>query len=126
MARGRLTCFVDVPTIMLDTQYRMHPNISEFPSSEFYGSELFDGTVNADGHTLPSLAPPICRYIATNPISHIRPVTFIDHRGPEHQNSRSKANRLEAYIVCCIVEELLLHNPVCDLLSESCAVFTAV
>jgi hypothetical protein len=36
----------DVPSIMLDTQYRMHPAISAFPSLTFYNSDLKDGTVH--------------------------------------------------------------------------------
>ena len=33
----------DWPVIMLDTQYRMHPEISAFPSLTFYGGGLKDG-----------------------------------------------------------------------------------
>ena len=32
-----------VATALLDTQYRMHPAISAFPSARFYGSKLLDG-----------------------------------------------------------------------------------
>lgn len=31
---------------MLNTQYRMHPSISTFPSSQFYGGGLLDGQVD--------------------------------------------------------------------------------
>ncbi|GAB2275183.1 hypothetical protein Dimus_009945 [Dionaea muscipula] len=31
------------PVVMLDTQYRMHPSISSFPSMEFYGGKLENG-----------------------------------------------------------------------------------
>ncbi|GEQ66499.1 hypothetical protein JCM33374_g162 [Metschnikowia sp. JCM 33374] len=33
---------------MLDTQYRMHPSISAFPSKQFYGDKLLDGISAAD------------------------------------------------------------------------------
>ena len=33
------------PSQILDTQYRMHPNISKFPSKHFYGGLLLDGEV---------------------------------------------------------------------------------
>lgn len=33
------------PVQLLDTQYRMHPAISQFPAKHFYGSKLKDGAV---------------------------------------------------------------------------------
>ncbi|KAF8645614.1 hypothetical protein AX16_007696 [Volvariella volvacea WC 439] len=53
----------NVPTIMLDTQYRMHPAISDFPSSEFYGRGLRDGTVDANGNAILGFEPPVSRYL---------------------------------------------------------------
>eukprot|EP01036_Dinobryon_divergens_P030769 gene30770-40065_t len=41
--------------VLLNTQYRMHPSISEFPSRQFYGGELLDGqNVLARGDELSS------------------------------------------------------------------------
>ncbi len=47
---------------MLDTQYRMHPRIREFPSLHFYGGSLKDGpdmdTVTArPWHACPAFQP---------------------------------------------------------------------
>ncbi|KAF8694890.1 hypothetical protein HU200_037991 [Digitaria exilis] len=36
------------PVIMLTTQYRMHPEISRFPSSHFYENKLLDGAAMAE------------------------------------------------------------------------------
>jgi regulator of nonsense transcripts 1 len=33
---------------LLDTQYRMHPSISQFPSDAFYGGSIKDGITAAD------------------------------------------------------------------------------
>ncbi|PNG93948.1 Regulator of nonsense transcripts 1, partial [Tetrabaena socialis] len=37
-----------ISPMLLDTQYRMHPAISAFPSAFFYGGRLKDGVVAAD------------------------------------------------------------------------------
>ena len=47
---------------MLDTQYRMHPIIREFPSTNFYGGSLKDGPnvltdTERGWHTLPAFKP---------------------------------------------------------------------
>ncbi|SCV02658.1 LAMI_0H01640g1_1 [Lachancea mirantina] len=47
---------------LLDVQYRMHPSISKFPSSEFYGGKLHDGpdmeTLSVrPWHSQPTLGP---------------------------------------------------------------------
>lgn len=50
---------------MLDTQYRMHPDISEFSRREFYDNKLKDG-ITAEQRKKPTI-----KY----------PVFFLDHKG---------------------------------------------
>ncbi|KAJ2915118.1 hypothetical protein MD484_g5315, partial [Candolleomyces efflorescens] len=59
----RLTQEGHTPSIMLDTQYRMHPNISSFPSNEFYLGGVRDGTIDAEGNVIPGLMPPKSVYL---------------------------------------------------------------
>ncbi|KAL5520432.1 hypothetical protein ACEPAG_9656 [Sanghuangporus baumii] len=116
----RLISEGDVPSTMLDIQYRMHPNISKFPSMEFYDMMLLDGTVQA-GRVVPSLSPLSSSHLIEHPETGHRPsVIFIDHQGPEAMKSRSRVNWTEGYIICSIVEDLLLLNP--DLLGEDIGV----
>jgi len=99
---------------MLDIQYRMHPDISRFPSAEFYDYSLFDGTVDSVGNVAPFLEPPISTHLRANLATGSRPsLIFLDHAGSESVKDRSRVNWNEAYIVCSIVEDLLLHNEVC-------------
>jgi len=96
---------------MLDTQYRMHPSISAFPSQTFYNSDLKDGTINPDGAVIPGFAIPKTAYLED---ANGRPtsMTFIDHDHPESPESRSIANHGDAQIISDIVTDLLLQNPV--------------
>jgi hypothetical protein len=96
---------------MLDVQYRMHPAISQFPSCEFYDFGLVDGTVDSMGNICPSLAPPTWSHVGMDPSSAAQPsVIFLDHDGAESMRDRSRINRIEADIVCSVVENLLLYN----------------
>lgn len=98
---------------MLDIQYRMHPDISRFPSAEFYDFSLSDGTVDSVGNVAPFLEPPISSHLRTNPATGNRPsLIFLDHGGSESAKDRSRVNWNEAHIVCGIVEDLLLRNKV--------------
>lgn len=98
---------------MLDIQYRMHPDISKFPSAEFYNFSLSDGTIDSAGKVVPFLDPPISSHLRTNPTTGRRPsLIFLDHAGSESIKDRSKVNWNEAHIVCSVVEDLLLHNKV--------------
>ncbi|KAG2152811.1 P-loop containing nucleoside triphosphate hydrolase protein [Suillus clintonianus] len=107
----RLTEEGVVPSIMLDVQYRMHPSISRFPSLEFYDLALQDGTVDSAGNIHPMLLPPLSSHLEQNVLTGHRPsVVFIDHGGAETYKDRSRVNWNEAYIVCSIVEDLLLQN----------------
>ena len=110
-----------LPTLMLDVQYRMHPAISRFPATEFYDTALRDGTVDAAGNVAPGLAPPqsilfpeLARMGSSDAEgAERRPsVVFIDHLGSESVKDRSRVNWAEARIVCSLVEDLLLRNPV--------------
>lgn len=97
---------------MLNTQYRMHPTISRFPSKEFYNLAVRDGTVDAGGNALPSLEPPHSRHANVNGSTERPAVIFLDHTGTEAIKGRSFQNPLEAQIVVSVVEDLLLSNPV--------------
>jgi len=102
-----------VPSIMLDVQYRMHPAISRFPSSEFYNFTLQDGTVDSVGKITSRLLPPTSRHLHMNSRTGKYPsVVFLDHAGSESRKDRSKMNMNEAHIVCSVVEDLLLSNEV--------------
>lgn len=107
---------------MLDVQYRMHPTISQFPSHEFYDKAVRDGTVNARGIVSPWLEPPLSSFIpqlepsdrqGLDSAEGNKPsVVFLDHVGNESVKDRSRVNWSEANIVCSLVEDLLLRNPV--------------
>ncbi|KAF8480701.1 P-loop containing nucleoside triphosphate hydrolase protein, partial [Gautieria morchelliformis] len=98
-----------VPSIMLDLQYRMHPSLARFPSSEFYNYALYDGTVDLHGGVPPALLPPRSSHLAMDGVGPS--VIFLDHAGGEEMKDRSRVNRNEARIVCAIIEDLLMHNP---------------
>ena len=102
-----------VPSIMLDMQYRMHPEISRFPSSEFYARSLKDGTVDSGGNVLAQLLPPVSEHLVINALTRDRPsVVFLDHDGLEATKDRSKINVTDAAIVCAVLEDLLCRNEV--------------
>ncbi|PVF99273.1 P-loop containing nucleoside triphosphate hydrolase protein [Serendipita vermifera] len=92
---------------ILDTQHRMHPDISAFSNSEFYGNELKDGA-NAK-----NLKPPTSRLSCSKLdwAGKLPPVLFIDHDNSEVWYGRSRANSGEIEIVGAIIEDLLLSNP---------------
>lgn len=70
-----LNCSYQTPH-MLDTQYRMHPAISEFPRNKFYGGLLKDG-ITAEDRTRPGISP--------------NPVVFWDTQGRANEvNVRSR------------------------------------
>jgi superfamily I DNA and/or RNA helicase len=120
---------IEIPSIMLNVQYRMHPAISYFPSLEFYNLSLLDGTVDRSGYVSPRLMPPnisaallppgiqeagtesndIRSFVKT---SNRPPLIFLDHAGVESQKSNSRINENEAKIIASVVEDLLLNNEV--------------
>ncbi|KAF7970397.1 hypothetical protein HWV62_24191 [Athelia sp. TMB] len=107
----RLTEEGVVPSVMLDVQYRMHPAISRFPSSEFYHHSLHDGTIDAAGNIPARLLPPSSSSLEADAQGHRPSVVFLDHASAESMKDRSRVNHNEGSIVCSIVEDLLLQNP---------------
>ena len=106
--------FTDIPSVMLDTQYRMHPDISAFSNREFYDSKLLNGTVEV-GEIHASFAPPHCSYLAMqDDASQSSAITFIDHNLKVAVKLSGRVNWADVYIICRLVEDLLLKNPVND------------
>lgn len=86
------------PVYMLDTQYRMHPCISKFPSMAFYEGKLKNGVTNKDRPTPIGFA---WRKITT-------PLAFVTtSNDAREQGSRSKKNIKEGEIVKRVVKDLL-------------------
>lgn len=86
---------------LLDVQYRMHPDISKFPSSEFYHSRLKDG---------PGMAEKNARAWHSGLLT---PYRFFDIVGRHLQNqlSRSLFNMQEAKVALELVEHLMVILP---------------
>jgi superfamily I DNA and/or RNA helicase len=106
-----------VPTVMLNTQYRMHPTLARFPSGEFYDDLLLDGVADGSGVVPARLSPPVSKLLQRSPTAlgdtSGRPsVVFLDHGGNESESDRSRVNWNEAHIVCSVIEDLLIHNEV--------------
>ena len=87
-----------VPPFMLDTQYRMHPAISMFPSDLFYGGKLNDGVSPPERRPLQGFPWPREEF----------PVAFVPvGDSVEIDDGVSKANEEEAVEVCHAVVQLL-------------------
>ena len=106
-----LTTDIDVPRVMLDTQYRMHPAIAAFPSQTFYNGDLKNGTINTDGTPWSRLAPAESTYLR-DVNGHLRNVMFINHEHEQSADHESLANFQDAEIVVQVVTDLLAQNPV--------------
>ena len=86
-----------VPPFMLDTQYRMHPSIAQFPSDLFYGGKLLNG-----------VTPPERRPLAGFPWPREEfPVAFVPVKGIEMDDGVSKMNEAEAAAAFDAVQALL-------------------
>jgi superfamily I DNA and/or RNA helicase len=96
---------------MLDTQYRMHPAISAFPSATFYNSDLKDGTVDPSGNVVQGFNIPQTPFLCD---AQGRPtsMTFVNHDHPESPELKSIANHGETAIIASCIADLLANNPV--------------
>ncbi|KIO30452.1 hypothetical protein M407DRAFT_224414 [Tulasnella calospora MUT 4182] len=107
-----------VPTVMLDQQYRMHPDIAAFPAKEFYDGTLRDGVVDSLGQVHKRLSPPTSKHLqavasedSETKTSNVPSMVFIHHSGGENRRDKSRVNEAEAGIVCDLIEDLLAQNP---------------
>ena len=93
-------------SVLLDTQYRMHPGIMGFPARAFYGGELRA----AKGLEKMKLSG-LLAFPAENPVLDDRPVVFLDTGGrfreKRRRGSPSRENPGEAEMVRGLVKELL-------------------
>lgn len=89
----------NVPKVMLDTQFRMHPEIANFVSDAFYNGELKNGVSAADrAFQFSSFNKPVCLLSTSNQPNHYE--TWLN---PSYQNE------LEAKYVKEIVDALIDH-----------------
>ncbi|XP_025109737.1 helicase with zinc finger domain 2-like [Pomacea canaliculata] len=87
-----------VKCVFLSTQYRMHPEICEFPSNEFYKGKLKSAPITTRSKFILPIWP--LHPKTSEPVPHI----FVDVRGEEETltvstdegNERSKSNSAEA------------------------------
>lgn len=93
-----------VPPFMLDTQYRMHPCISMFPSDLFYGGMLKNGVSAPERRPLAGFPWPREEF----------PVAFMPVQGVEIDDGGSKYNQSEAEAACHAVQ-LLLEGGQCSI-----------
>lgn len=87
---------------LLNTQYRMHPDISKFPSREFYKSKLLDGENMSKINERP-----------WHKIPYYGPYKFFQIDGAQGKNSRTMSlyNNTEAQLSLEIVKDLFKKFP---------------
>lgn len=86
---------------MLNQQFRMVPNLSKFPSKNFYDNKL----VNAERVKTLAYIPSICKrfltiYMNSNALS------FLDVNGTTQYNNKSYYNMQEVRVVCYLVKQI--------------------
>ena len=88
-----------VPRVMLDTQFRMHPDIADFVSATFYNGELKNGVSESDrAFQFSSFNRPVCLLSTSNQPNHY-----------ENWKKPSFENPLEARYVKEILDALIAH-----------------
>lgn len=87
---------------LLNTQYRMHPEISKFPSREFYKSKLLDGDKMSEINERP-----------WHKLPYYGPYKFFQIDGEQGKNSRTMSlfNSTEAQLSLEIVKDLFKKFP---------------
>ncbi|XP_028415349.1 uncharacterized protein LOC114538372 [Dendronephthya gigantea] len=100
------------PVHLLDTQYRMHPCISEFPSTTFYKGKLKNGVTEKDRPIPKGFSWP----------DKTRPLAFVTIlKDTEKRSGRSRKNLKEAEIVKRVVDDVIIAG---DLSKEEIGIVT--
>jgi len=89
-----------VQPVLLNTQYRMHPLIAEFPSDSFYKGRLKTGVSIRDRQAPIGFPWP---QVGT-------PVAFMDSKGPEQSQGHSYTNAKEIETAIWAINQLLSRN----------------
>jgi len=99
-ARPLFSRLVDegVPVHLLDTQYRMHPALSQLPSDLFYAGRISDGVTSRERPPPRGFAWPE----ASSPVAFVPMLN-----GSEETEGTSKINRAEARQAAALVSDLL-------------------
>lgn len=98
----RLADLCRMPMLMLEEQYRMHPEISQWPSQRYYGGLLRDGASIPD-RPRPAGFP-----------EWMQPVAFYDPSGPgnkEKKKGTSTVNDKEARYVAQVLKKIRASDP---------------
>ena len=83
------------PTVLMDTQYRSHADVSAFPSKYFY-----EGRVKDDDSVLST------RSQAFHDLPYFKPLLFFNVTGREDKSHRSYRNKWEAAFIVRLCKEL--------------------
>lgn len=87
------------PSYLLDVQYRMHPEIAEFPSKHFYNGRIKDASHLRDG----------ARFQAFHNEAYFKPLAFFDVNSDEGMNDkRSICNIGEANLAVQLIFALMM------------------
>ncbi|GAX84803.1 hypothetical protein CEUSTIGMA_g12224.t1 [Chlamydomonas eustigma] len=101
------------PMLMLDVQYRMHPQISHFPRMQFYNGKVDDGDNVKDPGYKMSVGIPVGD-VSDETAGCLGPFAFLDvpqswEERPD-SSSTSFINPIEASMACALVKALKLHR----------------
>ncbi|ETI27931.1 hypothetical protein G647_00380 [Cladophialophora carrionii CBS 160.54] len=100
-----------IATAMLDTQYRMHPSLCQFPSAEFYDGRLLTASGCDSIQPPPSCFPwPKSPPNVRGEPNRSRRAVFIQCHDPEDYGKKSKVNQTQAKI-CKETLQLLTTMP---------------
>lgn len=114
--------------LLLNTQYRMHPDISLFPNRHFYNGKLIDGTVaepsgwsgslllptaGASSASSSSSAPASSKPLTQEARNVFSSLRFFDITQSANANTgaRSMGNQDEVVFIISLVHKLLASNP---------------